>query len=305
MAAERTAIGRLQGALKAELFRAQTDVVAALETLGRVHAERLTGGSRDEDHASAIARLSKSLAKILGAGDLSGRLEIRFPSKKAPSPEEFAARDVIANAVPVVAFDEAVRDLMERDPVGAAELKRAGLEVEDLYGGVQTPEGIFYPHGFSAARAADAEVAKAVRDRLVSGLAAGTPTPTIVAELVAEWAWPSAYAANVCRTTFNTATTAGRFVEAERVSSAGIPVAFRFSAVLDSNTRPGHAAMDGVTADVRDNIWRNWSPPLDFQCRCVLEAQVGEEIPIGSVSVPAGASKAPGFGTRSDLRRYG
>lgn len=299
-------VGRLQKALKTEARRAQEAVSLAIRSLAAVHIEKLTGGSREQRHGAAMQSLAGALSRLKAAADLSGRLEIRFPSPQAPVPEEFTSRTtVISEVVPAIAFGDAIRDMAERDPLGAAELRRAGLEVEDLYGGIQSPEGMFFPHGFSAALAIDNEVARAVRDHLVAGLASGQSTTDIALGLASDWNWPRSYAENVVRTNFNTATTAGRFVEAERVASSGLPVAFRFSAVMDSDTRPGHAAMDGVIADVRDPVWRSWSPPLGFRCRCVLEPQIGVEIPVGSVTVPAGAEKDPGFGTRGDLRRYG
>jgi len=136
----------------------------------------------------------------------------------------------------------------------------------------------------------------------------GTPTPTVIRELQERWDWPRAYAETVARTTFNQATTAGRFREAERVADAGIPTGFRFETAGDSNVRSGrpqdngenHAALDGLVARTDDPVWLSWSPPLGFSCRCIVSPVVGDEVPEDFVSVPAGAAKAPGFGRRPD-----
>jgi very-short-patch-repair endonuclease/predicted nucleic acid-binding Zn ribbon protein len=71
------------------------------------------------------------------------------------------------------------------------------------------------------------------------------------------------------RTTYNTATTAGRFTEAKAVQDAGIPVGFRYSTAGDSDVRSGrpqdngenHAALDGMVARADDPCWTRWSPP--------------------------------------------
>jgi SPP1 gp7 family putative phage head morphogenesis protein len=109
----------------------------------------------------------------------------------------------------------------------------------------------------------------------------------------------------VVRTNYATATSAGRFREAEEVQASGIPTGFRYVTAGDSNVRPGHAALDGLVASVTDPIWMRFSPPGGFQCRCTLQVLVGDEVPKRHVRVPAGAQFEPGFGTRADLVHYG
>lgn len=41
-----------------------------------------------------------------------------------------------------------------------------------------------------------------------------------------------------------------------------------YDAVNDSRTRPAHAAMDGFVARHDDPIWKKWTPPCGYQCRC-------------------------------------
>lgn len=43
---------------------------------------------------------------------------------------------------------------------------------------------------------------------------------------------------------------------------------FLYDAVNDSRTRPAHAAMDGFVARYDDPIWKRWTPPCGYQCRC-------------------------------------
>ncbi len=41
-----------------------------------------------------------------------------------------------------------------------------------------------------------------------------------------------------------------------------------YSAVNDSRTRPAHAAMKGFIAHIDDPIWKQWTAPCGFNCRC-------------------------------------
>lgn len=48
------------------------------------------------------------------------------------------------------------------------------------------------------------------------------------------------------------------------------PRFFLYDAINDTRTRPGHEALDGVVKKATDNFWRTHTPPLGFNCRCVL-----------------------------------
>jgi hypothetical protein len=43
-----------------------------------------------------------------------------------------------------------------------------------------------------------------------------------------------------------------------------------YDAINDSRTRPAHLAMDNYIAPVNDPIWKTWTPPVGFSCRCAL-----------------------------------
>lgn len=71
-------------------------------------------------------------------------------------------------------------------------------------------------------------------------------------------------------------------------------VAFQYSAILDDRARPSHAAMDGRIYLTSDPIWKIWTPPNGFNCRCM-------KIPITkyekfTVSEPPPASVQPDAG---------
>lgn len=44
----------------------------------------------------------------------------------------------------------------------------------------------------------------------------------------------------------------------------------RYSAVMDSRTRPAHAALHGIILPVDHPLWRVVFPPADFNCRCII-----------------------------------
>lgn len=304
----------LQARIALAVLDAQEALAEAVRNLARCHADA-TKRAGLEAARGAVARAAASVRYL---GELAARVSVRFPRALAAAPEKFASfhvgADLLAGsgfseAVSDVAFDEAVRALRERDPVGSADLAEIGASVADLYSGVVGTRGeVVYPAGFAAARAADRDTAKRVQAMLAEGLAGGTPTPKVVEKLVAAWEWPRSYAETVTRTSYGTATTDGRFREAARLERAtGLRFGFRVSCVLDSDLRRGravdhgedHRAMEGFTARQDDPVWRTHSPPYGYQCRCLLEVLVGDEVPERFVSPPAGASFAPGFGRRS------
>lgn len=315
------AIRDLQRRLAESVDLAQIDFAEAVRALALAHADP----QRRREIDARRERIAEIVSRILAAGDLSARIELRFGSPAA-EPAKFATYQIVGTPlsfdvpgfdepVPDVEFVAAVEDLRSRDPLGAAELEAMGASVADLYGGSIGSRGtVVYPHGFSAARAADNDTAERVRDLLAEGLSGGAATPRVVQRLVEAWDWPSAYSEMVVRTNYNVATSAGRFREAERVErTTGIRCGFRYVATRDPDVRRGrpqdkgenHLALDGLVARQDDPIWRRWSPPGGYACRCTLEVLIGDEVPESFASVPPGAAFAPGFGMRADLRTYG
>lgn len=44
----------------------------------------------------------------------------------------------------------------------------------------------------------------------------------------------------------------------------------QFQTVGDSRVRPHHRALDGIIKPVNDPFWNSYSPPLEWNCRCLL-----------------------------------
>jgi uncharacterized protein with gpF-like domain len=57
---------------------------------------------------------------------------------------------------------------------------------------------------------------------------------------------------------------------ASREVSCGLARPMVDDVIVDSRTRPGHLAMDGVIRPVRDPLWKRWTPPCGHRCRCTL-----------------------------------
>lgn len=96
---------------------------------------------------------------------------------------------------------------------------------------------------------------------------------------------------NIFRTAIQTHYNIGRYQQQE-ANKAHRPYRM-WDAINDGRTRPAHKAMDNFIAPIDDPIWRKWSAPAGFRCRCstltLTEAQavqrgykVGNQPPIGS-----------------------
>jgi len=83
--------------------------------------------------------------------------------------------------------------------------------------------------------------------------------------------WSSAHLETVFRTNVMTAYNAGRWTLYNDPDVKDYVVAYRYNAILDSRTRPEHAAMDGKVFLASDPTWQTWWPPNGFNCRCTIE----------------------------------
>jgi SPP1 gp7 family putative phage head morphogenesis protein len=72
--------------------------------------------------------------------------------------------------------------------------------------------------------------------------------------------------ATVFNTNLQSAYQAGRYQRMSEV--AGDRPYWQYSAVMDSGTRPAHAAQDGKVYPANHAYWSRWFPPNGFNCRC-------------------------------------
>ena len=98
----------------------------------------------------------------------------------------------------------------------------------------------------------------------------------------------------VFRTAVQTAYSVGHTIR-QREAAASRPF-LMWDAINDNRTRETHAAMDNHIAPINDPIWRKWSPPAGFNCRCarisLTEAQARAR---GFPMAAPGVDPDPGF----------
>jgi SPP1 gp7 family putative phage head morphogenesis protein len=141
---------------------------------------------------------------------------------------------------------------------------------------------------FTVARVTRMEILESIRQALDDALANGTQFRTFVDTLEPElrrmgW-WGKQIIVDsegnaekvqlgsvrrletIFRTNIQTAYMAGRFKYLEEVK--GKAPYWQWVAVMDTRTRPGHAALHGKIWRADDKFWNTFYPPIGFNCRC-------------------------------------
>lgn len=123
------------------------------------------------------------------------------------------------------------------------------------------------------------EVFNSLNDALVGGQ---TLEDWRAAALETDWGLSVARLDLIFRAHVQTAYSAGHW-QAFDDNSAERPY-IMYSAINDNRTRPAHAAMSGYIAPIDDPIWKQWTPPCGYNCRC------------SQISLTADQADARGFG---------
>lgn len=97
----------------------------------------------------------------------------------------------------------------------------------------------------------------------------------------------------ILRTNIQTAYSAGRY-RRQRETVSDLPY-WRYSAILDSKTRPSHAELDGVVYRADNPIWQTIYPPNGFNCRCSVRALTEREVRNRGLRVLEGTDAPFGF----------
>jgi SPP1 gp7 family putative phage head morphogenesis protein len=114
----------------------------------------------------------------------------------------------------------------------------------------------------------------------------------------------------IYRTNLQSAFMAGRREEQE--ANAEERPFLQYIALADARTRPEHLAMNGKIYPINDPIWKKWTPPNGYNCRCRTRALTPEQAEKrGGVSPAPKVEPDPGFRTNPagkawapDMRTY-
>lgn len=158
---------------------------------------------------------------------------------------------------------------------------------------------------FVIARTADLDVQQAIRDALRQALAEGTTEREFIKQLTPElqkmgwWGRKIVVSGDggaevvrqgspwrlktIYRTNMATAYNAGRWKQ--QLANADSRPYLMYVAVMDSRTRPSHAAMNGRVFRIDDPIWHTHYPPCAFNCRCRVRALTAEQVKRRGITV--------------------
>ena len=178
------------------------------------------------------------------------------------SPESFAQPGA---QLPQVPFEEAVADIIRREPV----LANTATEVAAVY-----QSG----YGFAVARSTSLKVTERVQKAIADAAREGRTLSEAEDILSAIGKWTRSYSETVYRTNLNTAYTAGRMEQAKDPVIREVMGAYERVAINDADVRRGrrrdnganHLAASGLIASIDDRIWDTHATPSGYNCRCSM-----------------------------------
>lgn len=241
--------------------RAKTFEQALLNLL----AAKFQGRGEPKEALQDLARLMRS---TLILSDLHGRRRTLLERDHMARAAQFAQLPDRNPIVYGVTFEEAVEDLLLREP----RLARSAAQVQAMY----SAERVF-AMALSVSKKLTERVQSAIADILSSGK--GLPQAEgAIMKMAAEEShdFARAYAATVYRTNVNSSYTEGRFQQTKDPEVAAVIKAFEYVGVDDQGTRRGrpedyganHKAAFGLIASTEDPVWHRCKPPNGYQCRC-------------------------------------
>lgn len=260
-------------------------------------------------HSSAPAsrKFARAMGEAMALADLIGRRRLLLELRARG-----AFRSDPADIVPHVPFEEAVADIVSREPVLAA----SAAEVSAAY---------TQRHAFSLARKAEISVVRRVQKALGDMARLGVAEPS-AARLLEELAgFSRAYAQTVFRTNLASANAAGRWRQSRTEPVRAVASAFEYIGPDDADTRRGrpkdngenHRAAIGLIAAFDDPVWDRTSAPSGFGCRHTLRILSNAELKRRGLLSADGTVRRrepsnfsqfrphPDFTGRPDVRFYG
>lgn len=215
------------------------------------------------DIASAREEMQAVCGGIAEFGNVLGRRRMLVVSRSVRSLKAAWRQRPLELSIPKVPFQNAIDDIYNREP----KISNDAREIRALYRDRKAFAMVRSTEDILTARV-QALITDAMRERL--------STAEITEEILRtsqeeghDFTWW--YSENVFRTNVASAYSEGLRQMARDPDVREVVPAFRYSAVGDSDTRPGHAALDGLIAATDDGIWNIYMPPIFYNCRCSWE----------------------------------
>lgn len=161
--------------------------------------------------------------------------------------------------LPQVPFEEAIADIVRREPV----LASTAAEVAAVY-----QSG----YGFAVARSTSLKITEHVQKAIADAAREGRTLSEAEDILSAIGKWTTSYSETVYRTNLNTAYTAGRMEQAKDPVIREVMGAYERVAINDADVRRGrpkdrganHLAASGLIASFDDRIWDTHATPSGY-----------------------------------------
>ncbi len=146
----------------------------------------------------------------------------------------------------------------------------------------KTLEDAVKARAFTVSGLAEADILMEVYDEILSALKTGMPFSAFKTYLLprlmsAGWGEEAPYRLDtIFRTNIQSMYQAGHYKQQMEVVNER-PY-WQYVAVMDSRTRPSHAAMNGKVFPVDHPFWQRNYPPNGFNCRCTVRTLSGREL---------------------------
>ncbi len=220
----------------------------------------------------AVTDFTDTLSATMGLSDLMGRRRLILELDAARGDKKglreilafmgARAADVATPILPKVAFEEAISDIVDREPRLAASAR----EVAELYS---------REHVFTFARSSSVKVVNRVQSYINEAMREGHPGTFEAGEVIRELTGTNqAHAETIYSTNVASSYAAGRFRMAQDEEVREVAPALMVVTARDSDVRDGsesdenHRDFDGLVAPARHPIWSRAAPPYGYRCRC-------------------------------------
>ena len=212
----------------------------------------------------AVERLAELVGDSMVLADLLGRRRMLLELDEAerqdrgldgPQIQLASSRDraTARSIVPHVAFNDAVADILEREPrlADPTIAPRFGPKPLQIKGQELYRERNAFPMALTGR---------------VFEIGAGTAGAAKALSDIGDW--PRQYGETVWRTNASGAFSAGRMQQAKSEAGRRVIGALEYRVIDDRNLRDNHAMAEGVVAAQDDPVWSVILPPNGYNCRC-------------------------------------